>query len=205
MMPDLEAQIATIAMPLAGWCEIPKSHALADTVIDETVRLGRALTVVELGVYGGRSFLSMALALKATGRGKCYGVDPMRIEACLEGHNDPANDEWWRDKADLDGVHTNMMRVIWEQNLQSFAIPIRARSQDVVDLFPAIDVFHIDACHSEEASTRDVGLYLPLVRPGGIVIFDDAHWQTTKAALMMVSAECEIVRDEGAWVVFRKR
>jgi predicted O-methyltransferase YrrM len=43
-------------------------------------------------------------------------------------------------------------------------------------------LLHIDGNHSEEASTSDVDLFMPLVKPGGVVFMDDLNWDSTKRA-----------------------
>lgn len=56
------------------------------------------------------------------------------------------------------------------------------------DLFPTInrglkqpiDILYIDGEHTPNAVCRDIALYLPLVRPGGAVIFDDYGHQEVK-------------------------
>jgi predicted O-methyltransferase YrrM len=56
---------------LPGWCTKEKAYTLASLVIGT-----RPAVIVEVGVFGGRSFLPMALALKELGKGMAIGIDP---------------------------------------------------------------------------------------------------------------------------------
>jgi predicted O-methyltransferase YrrM len=51
-----------------------------------------------------------------------------------------------------------------------------------------IDILHLDGNHSAEASTRDVENYLPRLRRGGYLWFDDVNWPSTFAAQALVDA-----------------
>ena len=73
---------------------------------------------------------------------------------------------------------------------------LKGYSQDVfaeidrrVDSTPFIDILYIDGAHDSSAVSRDVCLYVPLVKPGGYVIFDDyAHPDVRRAVDMSLNA-----------------
>lgn len=194
-------QMIELIAPMHGWCSAEKAGILFDLVTDT-----RANLVVEIGVYAGRSLIAAAAALQELGRGLAVGIDPWRVEPCLEGDNDPANAEWWQ-KIPLDEIHRLCNETIWSHNLQSYAILVRTCSQYFAPMFPVlIDILHIDGCHSEVASVRDVENYLPMVRHGGYVIMDDTNWATTKQAVAELERCCQqtrMVADEKAGTEFR--
>ena len=74
-----------------------------------------------------------------------------------------------------------------------------------------IDILHIDGNHSEQASYLDVTKWVPLVRSGGWIFFDDMTWFengvfTTARAVEWLNAncyklaECTDVCTWGVWI-----
>lgn len=64
-----------LAIHKDGWCTLEKAYALAAAVI-----MLRPSLVVEVGIWAGRSFVPMALALKQIGKGQIIGIDPWKAE-----------------------------------------------------------------------------------------------------------------------------
>jgi hypothetical protein len=201
MTKDLEQIISRTVPAMQGWCTVEKALAMAQLIIESN-----AAMVIELGVFGGRSLIPQAMALRELSLGMIYGIDPWTKDACLEGTNDPANDEWWA-KLDLEEIHRGCMRAIRENALDQWCSVIRAKGENVHTLFPpaSIDILHIDGNHSEVASVRDVELWLPKVRVGGHVWLDDTDWATTKRAATLLTDACDVVKDVGPCRLFRKR
>jgi len=50
---------------------------------------------------------------------------------------------------------------------------------------PWIDVLYIDGAHDSVSVARDVVLYVPMVKPGGVVFFDDYGHPDVKRAVDM--------------------
>lgn len=200
MTPETEASIREFCATAEGqWAPVERLLETAESIIQSKPQV-----VVEIGVFAGRSMIPQALALKENGLGRIYGIDPWRLESAIEGENE-ANRDWWSKNVDLHQMHRLTVEAIWKYGLDERAIIIRAASQDAVTLFAddSIDLLTIDGCHSEVASCRDVRLYLPLVKFGGTIIFDDSDWQSTAKALSMLDA-CELMKDGGNYRVYRK-
>ena len=187
-----------------GWCWLDKAMTMARYVETE-----RPKCVVELGIFGGRSMLPMALQAKDNGFGVVFGVDPWTHAAALEGEHKKADSDWWS-KVDLERIMIRFMGQIINLGLVDVAVPIRATSQAVAGIFPenSIDLLHQDSNHSELVSLREIALYLPKVRSGGIVVLDDLGWETNQAAVKALDARCEILQDikgDAGWArVYRK-
>ena len=47
--------------------------------------------------------------------------------------------------------------------------------------------------------------YVPLLKPGGILIFDDADWPSTQAALKLLDAQCDLLKDAGSYRIYKKK
>ncbi len=186
---------------LEGWCSEGKASKLMDFVwaMDPQV-------VVEIGVFGGKSLIPMAYALKANGLGVIYGIDPWSCQASAEGM-DGANKDWWG-SLDHQAILTGLQSKIKQFQLNRYVKLIQATSADA-PLIHDIDILHIDGNHSEEASYFDALKWVPLVRPGGIVIFDDITWGTTSKATDWLDEHCqriETVQDvENEWAIWIKK
>lgn len=208
MEEDLKSEIKSAVEGFShGWCTVEKAIALADIIIQNKSKI-----CVELGVYSGRSLVPQAIALRSNRSGIIYGIDPWKKENAAEGNCSDADKAWW-ESVDLDIIHNYCMAKIWEHGLDKWCCVIRSQSHHCHQLFDnvllkrrdkIIDLIHIDGCHSEEASTRDVDLWLPRVRSGGHVVFDDVDWTTTKKAQEMIQAVCDKVGTIGNCAIYKK-
>lgn len=172
-----------------GWLTAERGIEMADLI-----KTMQPETVVEIGVFGGRSLIAQALALKANGHGKIFGIDPWKKEDALEGEI-KANQDWWNNNVDLHQIHKGTMEAIWRLGLDDYAVIIRAASQRLPKLFPGgIDILSIDGNHSEAASCRDVELYVPQLNVNGYCWMDDCDWATTKKAQELILKWCREVR-----------
>jgi hypothetical protein len=182
-----------------GWLDQKIAWGMTDLI-----RTMKPDVVVELGVYGGKSLIVQAAALRDNGNGKIYGIDPWRNKDVLEGlapNEDPA---FWRSH-DMARVHDGCMRAIWQNKLENVVI-IRAPAHDARDLFAwnSIDVLYIDDGHSEKASCRDVLDYLPRVRGGGYIWIDDADWPSIRKACELLRGQCTLQKDYGFCHLYQK-
>jgi predicted O-methyltransferase YrrM len=195
--PDLAAQLH-FTYTLEGWCPPDKAEAMAALVLRVKPQL-----VVEIGVFGGRSYVPQALALKHNGKGVIYGIDPWTVQAALEGGCD--DEKWWK-TVDLSGHYCKFMTAVTAMGLWHHCRVIAAPSETVVETFSfeSIDVLHIDGNHSEAVSSRDVHMYLSRVKVGGHVWFDDTNWKTTRQAVQMVEEKCELVQDYKTFRLYKK-
>ena len=79
--------------------------------------------------------------------------------------------------------------------MENYITIYKSKSSDCVDMIDKIDILHIDGNHEEESSYRDVELYVPKVKKGGYIWFDDANWYQTQKALNLIESEfnCKLV------------
>ena len=158
---------------------------------------------VELGVFGGRSLLAIGLAAK---NARVIGVDAWSKPASLEGTNAKANEEWWS-KIDYNSMYAYTVNLMKSNGL---SVELwRKKSNQVYQQFQdeSIGFLHQDSNHSEEITCEEVELYWNKVRKGGIWVFDDINWPTTKKAqvLLLEKGYEEIYAPEGReWAVFRR-
>ncbi len=195
---DVEALIERELPILPGWCTPEKGKRMAE------LTRGASLCV-ELGVFGGRGLVAMALSLKDQGFGRADGIDPFTAEASLEGTNDPANDEWWA-KLDYKAIERAAVEALGRLGLEPHTRIVRLVSRDASAAYldQTVDVLHQDSNHSEEISSQEVIAWAPKMRPGGYWIFDDTNWPTTqKAQKMLELLGFEQLEDHGSWKVYK--
>ncbi len=155
---------------LDGWCSFEKAAVLIDLIL-----LKKPDTIVEIGVYGGKSLVPMAYALEVNGRGQIFGIDPWASEESIKGIKNTSSEYFWGQWVDHTAVMQNLISRINTFNLQDRISLIRSSSEKA-DLIPNIDILHIDGNHSEEASYLDVTKWAPMVKKGGFIILDDVTW-----------------------------
>lgn len=192
---------AMLAMKkLQGWCSTYKAATLMDLVW-----LTKPNKIVEIGVFGGKSLVPMAFAIKATGKGMVYGIDPWSAEASA-AYMEGANEEYWG-TLDHDAIYHELQQKVVEFNLQKYITLIPCTSE-AANPIQDIDMLHIDGNHSEECSFADVLKWVPLVRSGGLIIFDDITWHTMSRAPAWLDEHCtkflQITDEENSWAIWIK-
>lgn len=197
-------ELIASSMPVHGWMTPEKARRVARLV---AALPGRPVHCVELGVFGGRGVAAMALAILhcRQGEGTVDGIDPYTAGAALEGTNDEANRVWWS-KLDYAEILRTARAAFDRLHVTSLIRMRIERSQDVVDDYAdgTIDLLHQDSNHSQEVSTWEAENWTPKMKPGGIWVFDDTNWETTKAAQRLLESR-GFARTEqfDTWAVFR--
>ncbi len=200
-------QVKKILPGIHGWCSVEKAEKLV-----EYITTNKAKLCVEIGVFGGSSLIPQAMALKAMEAGKVVGIDPWSVEAALEEMKQEENRTWWGGKIDLESIYQNCRSHVAYLGLNPFVQLVRDKAENVVDQFEneSIDVLHIDGNHSEELSYKDATLYLPKVKKGGTIFFDDIWWTdgnpdpTTRKAILFLLERCTRVELVGDCMILKK-
>lgn len=206
-MTSLMQQIAEIvnnpAMP--GWSSVEKCQRMAALVVAIN-----AETSVELGVYGGKSFIALALAHKWLAHGSAVAIDPWENKAAMEGYTGE-NKTFWQNQplekiyqdflALLDRTETRHRCHVWRQKSDDVQVPSR------------IDILHVDGQHTIQA-IKDVSRFAPNVIPGGFCVLDDLGWSNGVDAPVADAAETlraigyrEIYQGgtDNIWAIFQRR
>ncbi len=203
MLPtNIAMAIGEIVPFLRGWGgKWERPNRMAELILKEKPNV-----VVEIGVFGGQSLIPMAMALKANGAGRIYGIDPYNLEVIKGQMSEMDDKEGWL-KQDMGMVLTDTFRWLKELELQDYATLILCQSQNCSTLFPlnSIDILHIDGAHTEEGVMLDVNLYAKRVRPGGYIWMDDTHFPSLKPALDELSYFCDKIDDWGGYQLWRHR
>jgi predicted O-methyltransferase YrrM len=196
-----------IVESLPGWCSPAKARWITDWIAQN-----HPTRIVEIGVFGGRSLIPMGMAMKVQNelgqfsKGFVLGVDPYDPTHALEEVMEPEHKAWWN-RLNYEEVYQNALRELTRRNLGDCCGILRTCSHEVLPLFceRTLDLVHIDGCHSRAASMRDVTTWLPLVRPGGLIVLDDVDWQTVHDAQQWLASRCDSLHGEKTWQVFQTR
>jgi len=152
---------------LPGWSLTENNIVFASLVLAY-----RPEVVVEIGVYGGRSLISVALAMRAVGTGTIHGIDPWNPKDSIEGETEN-NAEWWG-KLDHESIYRSFLSALDRFRVADIVQVHRKRS-DAVDAPEGIGFLLIDGNHASQA-TVDVERFAPKVILGGFCYMDDLMW-----------------------------
>ena len=197
----LRTRVEACIPPLHGWTTVDKGVRLAELVVATQPALS-----VELGVFGGRGTISLAIGHEALEHGHVVAVDPWERAASLDGVNAPENAEWWG-KLDHEAIYQSFLKALADSRLASLCRVLRQRSDVAVGEFEdrSIGVLHQDSNHSEQISSAEVELWAPKLRGGALWIADDTDWPTTQhAQALLVHKGFALIEDHASWKVFRK-
>lgn len=189
---------------MAGWCDPSKAIRMAEYVLYDKPSI-----CVEIGVFAGKSAISTALALKQEGSGHLYAVDSWATSDSLIDVP-KADADWWANNVNLEDIYKEFVSHVIKTETGSVITALRMTSRMAIDKVPdGVGMLHIDGCHSEWSSTSDVCLWLPKVKPGGLVVMDDVNWPGTQIAIRFVEKFCDRLEilnsNESVCGFFRKR
>ncbi|MFA5250543.1 MAG: class I SAM-dependent methyltransferase [Parachlamydiales bacterium] len=174
---------------IPGWCSAEKAEKMADLIYETRPRI-----CVEIGVYAGSSAYPTAAALAFLGEGILYAIDPWSNAECLKGYaaKDP-NALWW-DEENLEAIYNQFNYMLMQKHLTVFCRALRSNSQNASAFFQdeSIDILHVDGNHSEEIALNDVKMFLPKLKKGGYLWFDDVDWASTNKAVAYVQQFCRL-------------
>lgn len=186
---------------IEGWCPVEKAHRMALAVVEAKSDIS-----VELGIFGGRGVITMALAHQLVGKGVAWGFDPWSKSDALEDMVEQEHLEWWS-KCDLERVYRGFINKIIEHNVLSYCFWARLRSDQCVKLFEdnSIGVLHADSNHCEKISSDEVLRWKDKVKPGGYWFADDIDWPSTKKAQeLLVENGFKLIEDHKKWALYQK-
>ncbi|HEY5234830.1 MAG TPA: class I SAM-dependent methyltransferase [Rhabdochlamydiaceae bacterium] len=201
---EVKEEVRRGLFQITGWCSQEKAMNFIDLVLEVKPQV-----CVEIGVFGGRSVFPVAMALKFLESGFIIGIDPWdRIECLkhLDTVEDPKHFDHWG-KEDLKFAYRSYLEMIKKYDLEEYCVTKKISSEKAVPSIDFIDILYIDGNHSEASSLQDVALYLPKVRSGGYIWFNDPKWPSLYAACNFLQKNCEVIKmiDNDNCILFRKR
>jgi predicted O-methyltransferase YrrM len=206
-MRDLRGLIKKDQYDEGGWCFDEKRD-----MIHNLVKTTYSKVCVEIGVYKGSSLFSFAEVLEEIG-GKITGIDPWSFEMSK-------NDLWDKDyenyfynellkgQETFELIYKDVCGIIESNDISKTISLLRKPSEDAFIEFEkeSIDIIHIDGNHNELNVSRDILLYLPLVKNGGYIIMDDSNWDSVRNGINKFLIQyCDLVNDIGTTSYYKKR
>lgn len=150
-----------------GWCSVEKAHTLASVILAT-----HPMTVVEIGIWAGRSLIPMGMAVHHVKVGKVIGIDAWSKEAATVGL-EGANLQWWQ-TVPYEDIYRQFINSLHRFGVSQVVEIHRSKSDDVQPP-DNIGVLHVDGGHTIQA-IRDVQRYACNVRRGGFCFMDDVGW-----------------------------
>lgn len=190
-------QIHTSIPRLEGWASVEKCKDFARIVMALKPEYA-----MEIGVFGGRGLLAIALAMRANSLGVCYGIDPWSPAESIKDM-DKTNADWWGN-LDHERIYQGCLEAVSDWNVAAHVAILRMPSDDVCpDPIAKLGLLVIDGSHGPQ-SIRDVQRFAPLVQLGGYLYADDIGWDggfVSKAIQLLPAMGFEEVKrvDEGAF------
>lgn len=189
---------------MSGWCDPAKGIALAELIVKDKHRV-----CLEIGVFSGKSLLSMAFGLRENGAGVVHGIDSWEALDCMVDV-DEKDKQWWSGSVDLPAIYEECLGHIHNTGLGRYVTLHRCSSLVASKFLDGpFDLLHIDGCHSEWSSTSDVTLWLPRLRSGGTLVMDDVNWPSTQTAIRFAKKWCDelsvLNTPESVFGIYKKR
>lgn len=174
-----------------GWFRRRDARFMRDVV----AMLTDAPTIVQLGVWAGKSVVAAVEGLRKKGKGgHILAVD------------------LWRDRAEFDGVlFTPTKALKWFSHLVSstmssyVSIKVADSAEAGREHSGEVDMLFIDGDHSPLGVVADCEAWLPHVRTGGVVLFHDTEEAGVGNAIEKFGAQLEFVTRSGSLSMFRKK
>jgi len=169
--------IARVIPKLHGWASVEKAISLAAYAI-----ANRPLVSVQVGVYGGRDSLPVAMACKFNKRGIIHCVDPWDPKASADGQVTEVDRKWWGE-LNHELIYQSFMDAVSRNELTDYCKVHRMKSSEF-ESPTEIDYLSVDGNHGPDA-VLDTMKFGSNVVSGGIVCLDDCDWHqgyVTKSA-----------------------
>lgn len=144
---------------IAGWFDYAEFYDCMIGLFDNAV-------FVEIGVWKGKSIMYMAQKIKESGKTiKLYGIDTFEglpVDSMPPGKNEI--------KSSLFQIYLHNIKP-----LNNYISTIKGNSHEVHEMFAdkSIDFLYIDGDHSYQGIKKDIELWYPKVKPGGIIAGHD--------------------------------
>lgn len=187
---ELSRSIRMATKRIEGW----NSDHKADTLL-AAVLWARPAKLLEVGVFGGKSLCVLGLALQHVGRGHVLGIDSWSTAAVVASHESAEERQWWAghgEAGSLDLRHAEAVQWIQRLGLGEHCSLRRCDAHEVAAEYPprSFDLIHLDADKSHDGSLREIRAWLPKLRIGGLLVYDDCDWPTRRAAYMEARRTC---------------
>jgi predicted O-methyltransferase YrrM len=189
----LDEKVSRCLETTDGWCSPKKAAWLAQLIASRQVK-----NVLEVGIFGGKSLIPIALAVQSAGGGTVIGVEPWSAEVAISEPTDEINDAFWA------SINFAQVKERFFANSARYGVlaMIKVMEMDSDSAFRFLepgdrqfDLIHIDGAHSPERALRDAKSWPKLVKKGGLVVFDDIVWPSVMPARDFLTRNLTVIEE----------
>lgn len=191
---DLKAHVlAHFSAVTDGWCWEDKAIKLAEVVWTLKPKL-----TVEVGVFGGKSFIPMAAVVahldQNEGKHRAEGIDAWSAVAAVSGNEGTPHEEFWGNQAMLDSIFNKASARVNALASRSVRL-IKETSEEAVARYKdgSIDLLSIDGNHEESHALHDAKKWWAKLSTGGVMAFDDTAWESQQKAVNWLKEHGEVI------------
>jgi predicted O-methyltransferase YrrM len=154
-------ELSSAISGIDGWLRLDEAWMLYEYA--RSLPRRRAVTVVEIGSWKGRSTVALALGVRAGGSGLVFAVDP---------HAGGWEHLEVRRETDTYSAFLNNIRVA---GVDRIVKPLRMTSSSARNHFAnnSVDMLFVDGSHKYEDVLRDIEDWRSALREGAVVAFND--------------------------------
>jgi len=158
-----------------GFCWEEKALKLAEVVWTLHPKIA-----IEVGVYGGKSFIPIAAAMtyidQNRNKHKSYGIDVWEAEEASKNY-EAGHKEFWNNQNTLDLAYEHSKKCVEDLNSNCVEL-VKTTSKSFLTNFKdeEVDFLHIDGNHSEQESYDDIVTWWAKLSKGGVLALDDIGW-----------------------------
>lgn len=128
--------------------------------------------VVEIGSWQGRSTCFLAQACRDANNGIVRAIDHFKGNVGKQHHYKVGCDDLSDLKANF---QHNITQAGLAEHVKLYDMPAAEAARNHLTDFANVRMLFIDGDHSYEGASRDITHFAPLLRPRGIIVFDDYH------------------------------
>jgi predicted O-methyltransferase YrrM len=173
-----------------GWY----SHA---SFFEDYMKKNRVKTIIEVGSWLGSSTRHLAKCLPH--QGVIYAVDTW-----LGSEEHQPGQPYW--SFELDHLYELFLSNVIHEGLASKIIPVRLDSATAAKVLPVqADIVYIDGAHDTDSVYRDLKMWFPHVKPGGILCGNAWGYYYLDEAVKRFAREENIAIEESSVYILRKK
>lgn len=155
-------------LDIEGWMERPELEWLYDRGCQATV-------AVELGVFMGRSACAVAAGQRNVRGSKLYAIDTFDGRGTSRAEEVAAQEPSWLMMRFLDNLKQRGFDQVLDPTIRAWLSSTDEPTTLAAIEDGSVDFLFIDASHDYQSVRRDLRLWTPKVRPGGIAAGHDYH------------------------------
>jgi len=152
--------------------------------------------IVEIGIFGGKSLIPMALAVQSRGGGSVIGVEPWAADVAIAEPTKEVNDAWWA-SVDFPSVKQHFYASAVRYGVMPIISVLEMDSRAAFAVVKAsgkqFDLIHIDGAHSPETALEDAKSWSRLLKKGGLIVFDDIAWPSVARARAYLNENFNVI------------